>query len=182
MDRHWILTWTTYGNWLPGDPRGFVSNVAGPTGVGVRHNAPDQPPVTDIPALRAFAAAKLVSDAVRLNVAHARSVLEQFHETVGYRGWVLEAVAIMANHIHMVVGVDGDPEPGDVLGDFKSYASRRLNREFGTRPRWWTEDGSERKLADEAAVRAAVEYVRKQEYPLLVWVAEYWSVLHEPPG
>ena len=28
MDRYWLLTWTTYGTWLPGDARGFVSNVA----------------------------------------------------------------------------------------------------------------------------------------------------------
>src|SRR3954447_483034 len=27
MDRFWLLTSTFYGNWLPGDPRGFVSRV-----------------------------------------------------------------------------------------------------------------------------------------------------------
>jgi hypothetical protein len=26
MDRFWLLTWTMYGNWLLGDPRGFVSD------------------------------------------------------------------------------------------------------------------------------------------------------------
>jgi len=31
FDRHWLLTWTTYGTWLPGDARGFVSPI--PTGV-----------------------------------------------------------------------------------------------------------------------------------------------------
>jgi REP element-mobilizing transposase RayT len=175
MDRHWFLTWTTYGNWLPGDARGFVSNVSGPTGKGVRHNAVGLPPAADIPALRTFAAAALVSEPVRLTSPQARSVMEQFHETATYRGWGLEAVAIMANHIHVVVGVEGDPEPGDVLGDFKSYASRRLNREFGRRPRWWTEDGSKRKLADEAAVREKVEYVRRQDFPLLIWVADHWT-------
>ena len=25
IDRIWFLTWTTYGTWLPGDERGFVS-------------------------------------------------------------------------------------------------------------------------------------------------------------
>jgi hypothetical protein len=25
--RYWLLTWTTYGTWLPGDERGFVSPV-----------------------------------------------------------------------------------------------------------------------------------------------------------
>jgi hypothetical protein len=25
--RYWFLIWTTYGTWLPGDDRGFVSPV-----------------------------------------------------------------------------------------------------------------------------------------------------------
>lgn len=29
-DAHaYFITWTTYGTWLPGDPRGHVSNVVG---------------------------------------------------------------------------------------------------------------------------------------------------------
>ena len=27
IDRNWFLTWTTYGTWLPGDPRGFVGSL-----------------------------------------------------------------------------------------------------------------------------------------------------------
>jgi len=79
----------------------------------------------------------------------------------------------MANHVHLVVGVPGDPEPDTLLGDFKSYGSRALNRNFG-RPQsdtWWTESGSKRKLRDESAVLAAVEYIRHQQNPLLIWIA-----------
>jgi hypothetical protein len=32
MDRFWLLTWTTYGTWLPGDERGFVSEVRDDSG------------------------------------------------------------------------------------------------------------------------------------------------------
>ncbi|HMS94209.1 MAG TPA: hypothetical protein PKA03_03120, partial [Tabrizicola sp.] len=66
----------------------------------------------------------------------------------------------------------GDPEPDTLLRDFKSYGSRRLNRMFGDRERWWTQSGSKRKLKDDAAVSSAVNYVRDQEYPLVVWLAE----------
>jgi len=38
MERHWFLTWTTYGTWLPGDDRGFVCNVSSPDGMGQRLN------------------------------------------------------------------------------------------------------------------------------------------------
>lgn len=40
MDRYWLLTWTTYGAWLPGDDRGFVSNLRDGEGPKVRHDVP----------------------------------------------------------------------------------------------------------------------------------------------
>src|SRR5690349_21194983 len=43
MDRVWHLTWTTYGTWLPGDERGFVSNVRDGDGPEVKHNTPATP-------------------------------------------------------------------------------------------------------------------------------------------
>ena len=62
----------------------------------------------------------------------------------------------------------------DVLHDFKSYASRTLNRGWGkpVNGTWWTGGGSKRKLPNEEAVRHAVQYVRDQEFPLVVWVNE----------
>jgi hypothetical protein len=91
----------------------------------------------------------------------------------------------MANHFHLVVGVPGDPDPSDVLGDFKSYASRALNRRWakpagGT---WWTESGSKRKLPNETAVLGAIQYVKAQEYPLVIWVAESFAAAEQSePG
>jgi len=167
MDRYWLLTWTTYGSWLPGDRRGFVSNVPSKSGPSVRHNSPDTPPDADIPWMRTHALGLLESEIVRLTREQAESVCDQFEETAKFRGWELLAGAVMANHIHLVVGVQGDPEPDSLLKDFKSYASRRLNRLFGRRERWWTEGGSKRKLPDETAVHAAVEYVKNQEFPLV---------------
>ena len=73
---------------------------------------------------------------------------------------------------HLVVGVPGDPDPSDVLGDFKSYGSRPLNRRWGkpASGTWWTEGGSKRKKADDAATLQAIRYVRDQENPLVVWL------------
>jgi REP element-mobilizing transposase RayT len=171
MDRYWLLTWTTYGTWLPGDDRGFVSNVRGNVGPEVRHNRPGTEPDPKQRGLWLAARDHLAGSAVYLTGGHARHVLKQFQETAAYRGWELLAVAIMANHVHLIVGVPGDPEPDMLLRDFKSYASRSLNRLAGrpTGGTWWTESGSRRKLPNESAVSAAVGYVRAQEYPLLVW-------------
>jgi len=81
------------------------------------------------------------------------------------------AVAVMRTHIHVALGVNGDPDPATLLRDLKSYGSRALNRMDG-RPvsgTWWTESGSRRRLRDERAVVAAVEYVKHQPSPLLIW-------------
>jgi len=172
-DRYWLLTSTTYGNWLPGDSRGFVSNVRVDDGAEVRHNIPGTPYDADMPELQEHVRSKMKSDPVRFHADHAVQLLEQFQETAKHRIWRLFAVAIMANHIHVVIGVPGDPEPERLLKDLKSYGSRRLNRKWGKpgSETWWTESGSKRKLPDDQAILAAIQYVVDQEFPLLIWTA-----------
>jgi REP element-mobilizing transposase RayT len=170
VDRFWLLTWTTYGTWLPGDERGFVSEVNDGYGGRVIHNLPGTPYDCDWDRLRFDALNRLRGSPVYLDQEQATRVVEQFEETASYRGWLIAAAAVMANHVHVVVGVPGDPQPEHILRDLKSYASRALNRQFG-RPAsetWWTESGSKRKLKDEAAILGAVAYVRDQEVPLVV--------------
>jgi REP element-mobilizing transposase RayT len=172
LDRYWFFTWTTYGTWLPGDPRGFVSNVRVGPGPEVRHNIPGTPQEEDLPGLEHAARATLQGPSIFLTKDQADVLLAQFHETANIRRWWLIAIAVMGPHVHLVVGVPGDPDPSDILGDFKSYGSRVLNRRW-PRPKsgtWWTESGSKRKLPDERAVLTAVAYVRDQESPLASWI------------
>ena len=173
LDRHWLISWCTYGSWLPGDPRGFVSYLRDTSGRQVKHNIPGTPYDAELPQLQRFAQCLLRGEPIRLVLDQAEVVLEQFQETARHRGWQLLAVAIMANHVHVVVGVPGDPNPSKILGDLKSYGSRALNQRWGKRPSgsWWAESGSKRKLPDERAVFAAIRYVIEQEYPLLIWTA-----------
>ncbi len=173
MIRTWLLTSTTYGTWLPGDERGFVSTVKEGPGPRVRHNAPDTPVDKDIAGLRGSARELLKCPPILLSQEQAVLVLDQFRETAAFRGWVLLAVAVMANHFHLVVAAEEDVHSTVLLRDFKSYASRALNRKWpkpasGT---WWTESGSRRLLPDERAVEAAIEYVRQQQFPLVLWIA-----------
>jgi hypothetical protein len=134
MDRYWLLSWTTYGSWLPGDARGFVSNVAGPTGEGVRHNQPETACDADHPGLLHYMEERLRQPPIVLIVDQAAVLLEQFRETARFRRWLLKAAAVMYNHVHLVVGVPGDPDSDKLLRDFKSYASRALNRRWGKPP------------------------------------------------
>ena len=170
MDRYWLLTWTTYGSWLPGDFRGFVSEVHDDFGHKVIHNVPGTACDADMPALRAYAASIMTEETVLLDLPQAQAVAEQLRETATHRGWQLLALAVMANHIHIVVGVRGDPDPETLLGGFKAWATRRLNDGWGKRAHWWTESGSRRKKAGADGIRAAVMYVRDQPNALVMWL------------
>lgn len=171
-DRYWLLTTTTYATWLPGDDRGFVSPVPAEKGGWELHNMPGTPYDADLPNLEQAARERLKAPPIYLIQQQATVLVEQFHETARFRYWRLCAAAIMRNHFHIVVGVPGDPAPGKILGDFKSYGSRSLNRAFGkpASDTWWTEAGSKRKLKNNDAVIAAVIYVRDQFRPLVVWI------------
>lgn len=171
MDRYWLLTWRTYGTWLPGDERGFVDPVFDPNGKRVIHNIPGTPVDADNPLLRQYSREVMRGDPVLLTSEQTKELLEQFQETARYRGWLLVVVAILVNHVHVVVGAPGDPDPAVLLRDFKSYGSRRLNRRWGTPASgtWWVESGSRRVLKTTDSLNGAIGYVLDQEGPLLLW-------------
>jgi REP element-mobilizing transposase RayT len=178
MMRHWFLTNTCYGNWLPGDPRGFVGRVREhrdgdePDARRVEHRTPGTPYDRELPGLQASSARLLKCPPIRLDVEHARVLLDQFLATAAHRNWTLLAVSILVNHFHLVVAVSDDPPPGKILGDFKSWGSRALNARFGEPPSktWWTAGGSKRKLPDARAVARVTRYVlAEQPNPLVTW-------------
>ena len=183
MDRVWLLTWTTYGTWLPGEDRGFVSNVDLGDGKGRRLNEVGSNPAAKIRGLQILSKNKMKGPPVYLTVDQAEVLFAQFRETAVFRNWSLLAVAIMANHVHLLVGVSGDPDPHRLLRDFKSYGSRCLTQ-FAGRPAsgtWWTEGGSTRKKGSDEAIINATEYVSNQVYPLLIWRAGTASGGRKPP-
>ena len=173
-DRIWLLSWTCYGSRLPGDERGFVGTVRerrgdDRTGPRLRHSRVRTKYDAAMPGLEREARAAMKHPPASLGADDAERLADQFSETTNYRGSRLLAVAIMRLHVHLLVGVCGDPEPDSLLRDFKSYGSRRLNTSHGKR-RWWTEGGSKRKKAGREAIFLAAKYVRDQEAPLLVQV------------
>ena len=173
IDRYWHLTWTTYGQWLPGDRRGSVTRIRlRNQDHRVEEDQRGTPRTEPIPRLHEVAANAMLGPPVLLTNAQAADLLTQFRETCEYRMWVLVATAIMANHLHLLIGVPGDPDPEALLRDFKSWGSRKLNRTY-TKPTsgtWWTESGSKRRKGDISAILNTIDYIANQEYPLLIWV------------
>lgn len=137
-----------------------------------------------MPGLKRASQWRLKCPPIYLSSEQSRVAFSQFQETATYRGWLLEAAAIISNHVHVVVSVEIDVVPEVLLRDFKSYASRALNARWnkpasGT---WWTESGSKRNKANRNAVENAIRYVARQECPLLVWVDSRWDALFEAPA
>lgn len=172
FDRVWFLTWTTYGTWLPGDSRGFVSPKFAGGEKERRNNIVGNPYDVGRSKLLAAAKANLVGDAILLESAHAELLKTQFEETAAFRGWTLVVAAVMRNHVHLVVGIAGNPDPSYLMRDFKSYGSRTLNRLYGkpASGTWWAEQGSNRKVKNKRHYDAVVRYVLHQEGALLIWL------------
>jgi REP element-mobilizing transposase RayT len=125
------------------------------------HNIPGTEFDQDIPALHHAATKLLRGEPIRLNREQADALQSQFRETAAFRGWQIIASAIMANHVPLVVGVAGNPDPTKILGDFKAFGSRAMNAMRGkpAAGTWWAYSGSKRKLGDESSLIAAVAYV-----------------------
>jgi REP element-mobilizing transposase RayT len=183
MDRHWFFTWRTYGSWLPGE-EGFVGEYVTPDGRRVTDNQYGSLTTERHHRLEIYSRRIQAGDTILLDASHAHVTVCQMRETAGFRGWAIDAIAVITNHVHVVFGVPGDPDPSDLLRDWKSYASRALNKRFGKpfAPRWWAEGGSKRLIADHTDRLARVQYVRDQQSPLLVWLSEEAKTLLDPTG
>ncbi|MBM3139534.1 MAG: hypothetical protein FJZ92_04800 [Chloroflexi bacterium] len=110
-----------------------------------------------------------------LDAGTASHVRAQFQRTCDARGWTLLAGAVIGDHVHVVVGVAGDPDPASLLRDLKRYTANALNERDGRERRRWTRSGWRRRLRGEGQVVAAIRYVRAQRWPLVVWVAPGWA-------
>src|SRR5438270_13106460 len=108
----YLITWATYGSWLPGDDRGWVEE--GVAGI----QAPDR-------TKREQARGRMTDAPVVLTPPQRALVEKTIQEHCDIRGWRLHAVNARSNHVHVVVTADRTPE--EVMNQFKAWCSRRLN-------------------------------------------------------
>jgi REP element-mobilizing transposase RayT len=147
-----LLTWTTYGTWLPGDNRGWVDKPG-------REREPNA-------WLRSIAEVRMTEGSFITDTAQRRIVEETIREHCHIRNWHLHAVSARSNHVHVVVTAAGR-NPDDVMSQFKAWCTRRLKEhdqshgvgDVELRLNWWTQRGSRRWLNDEASLNAAIVYV-----------------------
>jgi hypothetical protein len=108
----YLITWTTYGTWLPGDKRGWIES--GRTGI----QEPDA-------FRKQQAVEKMNSEPVLLCPEERQLVEETIRKHCEMRNWALHALNVRTNHVHMVVTAPVIPEK--VMSQLKAWCSRRLN-------------------------------------------------------
>ena len=146
----YFITFTCYGTWLHGDERGSVDD---------EHSAPGSPVLPPDPERRARERETLAEAPYHPDAPRRQVTLHALCEIARRKGWALHAAHVRSNHVHIVATAQGPPER--VMNDFKTAASRRLNKAFpGERNRRrWTRHGSTRYLWTEGAVAEKVHYV-----------------------
>jgi REP element-mobilizing transposase RayT len=160
----YFLTYRTYGTWLQGDARGWVSRRRASI------EAPTEPPA---PGLNAFHAEHLQAQPLVLDEQARACDDAAVRADCEHRSWTLLALNVRSNHVHSVVSAALRPER--ILDAFKSWSTRRLV-EAGMleadRPAW-TRHGSTRYLWTPDAVERACQYVIEAQD------GELWRLRHE---
>ena len=146
----YLITFVCYGRHLHGCASGSVD---------LEHNMPGTPILDEDSARAAAELERMDQPPYNLDPVRRGAVLEAIREVCTRRGWSLLAAHARTNHVHTVVEAEAPPER--VMHDFKTYASRRLNRirlEDPNRKRW-ARHGSTRWLWKPQHVSAAIQYV-----------------------
>lgn len=149
----YLLTWTTYGTWLRGDPRGSVRDD---NRFGAPYADPDAPA-----AVRDRA--HLKHPPVQLSADERAAADRAIRDVCTHRAWALLALNVRTNHVHAVVTAPCPPEK--VMVDFKAWSTRKLRSLDPARfaDRVWTKHGSTRYLFDHPSVERAIGYVLHEQ-------------------
>ncbi|HEV8040199.1 MAG TPA: transposase [Bryobacteraceae bacterium] len=158
----YFLTITCYGAWIHGDESGSVDP---------KHNVPGHRLVEPNSVRESSARERMAQGIYEMDGPRRRTVLESVREHCDFRKWVLLAVHVRTNHVHVVV--DAQVAPEKVLNELKAYASRMLNLRGldKSERRRWARHGSTRYLWSREDVEAAVVYVAdRQGDPMALYV------------
>ncbi|QDU06728.1 Transposase IS200 like protein [Gimesia aquarii] len=108
----YFITWTTYGTWLPGDQRGWRKTSKG-----------NQQPQ---PLLEEWSRNQMNEPPVLLNQLQRNKVETVCYEHAQIRGWLVHAINVRSNHIHVVVTANLAPKK--IRDQFKANATRVLRQ------------------------------------------------------
>jgi len=160
----YFIPFACYGARLHGDESGSVDR---------RHNLVGSRLLEPDPQRVMAERRIMLQEPYVLDQAGRAVVLATLQRHCAHRGCNLLAAHVRSNHVHVLVEAEIRPER--IRNEFKSYASRELNRLEGAGPdrKRWARHGSTRWLCKDQDVRDALQYViEEQGEPMALFVAE----------
>jgi hypothetical protein len=142
----YMLTWTTYGSWLPGDKRRYVQH-----GKVLDGNE----------KVREHARRIQKSATVRLTKKERSAVEQAITAEIEKVGQQLEAIAVCSNHVHLVVRWSYHPVD-EIVSRYKNAGMFAL-RDVGRTGRIWTKGYDRRFCFTEEEFNRRIEYVKRHK-------------------
>jgi REP element-mobilizing transposase RayT len=143
----YMVTWTTYGTWLPGDKRGYVKRGK---------VLPGDPKINQ-------ASRRLqISTTIILNSKQKtiiRNAILQEAERIGQK---IEALAVCTNHIHLVAR-PFEESIESIVSRYKNVAIFALCKN-GPVKRIWTRGFDKRFCFNEKSLNQKIEYVKRHAH------------------
>jgi hypothetical protein len=163
MAKHWLVTWTTYAAWLPGDPRGFRTwrareYVPPPERYVVSAETTYQSPMYQ---RRHETAQSAAGSPIQLTPDQRQTVLTATVHELAQTPLEPTILSVEAAHIHLLAEF-GEAVIRRMVGRLKSAATRAL-KEHGSEPtkRFWAKGCHMRSFSAEPSIRRAFEYVQR---------------------
>jgi REP element-mobilizing transposase RayT len=162
------LVTTTYGTWLPGDPRGHWSPILNADEKLVYHSGVPQ---SGDPMTEEWARKQMKHDMVVLTPEHRKTMADSIGQTTKRYGYRVIAAAIWSTHIHLVIEKTKE-DISAVAGRYKGISGKDVRAVRGPGP-IWTAGYFKVFLFKEQHVQAAVHYVEEHNrvlgLPLRPW-------------
>ncbi len=143
-----LITWTTYGTWLPGDPRGYGTLDAKQTFRG------------DDQKLHQWAEDHLARESIRLGATGLKIVAGVLRELFAADQRLIVA-AVAPVHCHLVADIPRD-ELSRSMNSVKGRTSHALGS-IGLKGRTWSRRYHAQLLRDGDALDNAIAYVRSHD-------------------
>ena len=155
----YFITFRSYGTWLHGDERGAVDRFNNCYGTPLLPADNDR---------RSREERLLERDPVTLTDHQRDSVEHAIRETCELRKWLLRALNIRTNHVHVVLSSESN-RPDRILNALKANATRQLRHDgaWSDAETPWAQGGSKRYVWTEIGLERVIDYVvNGQDGPL----------------
>jgi len=140
----YMVTWTTYGSWLPGDKRGYVR--CGETLDGEKE-------------ILERSKERQKNDTIRLNKKEKEIVKDTIIKEAERIGQIVEGISVYSNHVHLLLRPNSKSIE-DAVSRYKSVSTRAL-WETGRKGRIWTKRFYKSFCFDENAVIREKAYIAR---------------------